>query len=253
MATPPSDPPFTSIRYLPTGEAYDRWAPIYDTDGNFLQALDSLEMQALLPQLISSIPSPRPWRIVDLGCGTGRNTSQLLAQLPDCRVVALDASQGMLDVARARLACYQDRVSFAQSDLLAPPGTALAADAALSTLVVEHVPLAAFFAQAARAVRLGGALLLTNMHEQMGAISQAGFVDARTGEKIRPRSYAHGAGEVVREARRWGFEVLGGGLEERAVEEGMVERLGPRSRKWVGVMCWYGGIFRKVRDGEVGG
>ncbi|KAI1641082.1 putative methyltransferase [Biscogniauxia mediterranea] len=258
MATSP-DPPSTRIRYLPTDEAYDRWAPVYDTDGNFLQALDSMAMEALLPRFLASIASPRPWRIVDLGCGTGRNTALLVRN--DARIVALDASRGMLAVARARLASASASGSppphFELFDLLdatGPPAAALGADAAISTLVVEHVPLGVFFGQAARAVRPGGVLLLTNMHEEMGAVSQAGFVDARTGEKIRPRgSYAHGAGEVVAEARRWGFEVLGSdALEERAVlDDGtMVERLGERSRKWVGVRCWYGGIFRKVRDEE---
>ncbi|KAI1494369.1 putative methyltransferase [Biscogniauxia mediterranea] len=259
MATSP-DPPFTRIRYLPTDEAYDRWAPVYDTDGNFLQALDSLAMEALLPRFLASISSPRPWRIVDLGCGTGRNTAALLARSSsDAQIVALDASRGMLAVARARLASGSPSPHFELFDLLdeatGPPAAALGADAAISTLVVEHVPLGVFFRQAARVVRRGGVLLLTNMHEEMGAVSQAGFVDARTGEKIRPRgSYAHAAAEVVAEARRWGFEVLGSSdaLEERAVvDDGtMVQRLGERSRKWVGVRCWYGGIFRKVRDEE---
>ncbi|KAI0595047.1 hypothetical protein F4775DRAFT_571179 [Biscogniauxia sp. FL1348] len=163
----------------------------------------------------------------------------------------------MLAVARARLAGLSPSVHFELFDMLTaagPPPAARAADAAISNLVLEHVPLAVFFKQAARTVRRDGVLLLTNMHEQMGAVSQAGFVDRSTGEKIRPRgSYAHGAGEVVAEARRWGFEVLGSdGLEEReVVDDGvMVERLGERSRKWVGVRCWYGGIFRKVRDEE---
>lgn len=295
MATIPTDtaadPKFTSIRYLPTTEAYDRWAAVYDTDGNFLQALDSIEMSALLPRFISAIASSAPatspeggWKLVDLGCGTGRNTARLLDLAPPSRdgatggvgeVIALDASAGMLEVASARLrrpgtaGSRLPRLTLAVFDLLAPPGAddlpeavlaAGGADGVVSTLVLEHVPLPAFFAHAARALRPGGVLLLTNMHAEMGALSQAGFVDPATAEKIRPVSYAHGIRDVVEEARRCGLVVIPPGdahegdeaslyvegVREVRVTEGMVERLGPRSRKWVGVTCWFGGLFRKV-------
>lgn len=86
-------------------------------------------------------------------------------------------------------------------------------------------------------------LLVTNMHEEMGGISQAGFVDPMTGEKVRPTSYAHSVGDVVRQGKRWGFEVVGNVLERR-VDESMVEALGPRARKWVGVKVWFGICFR---------
>ncbi|RYP42052.1 hypothetical protein DL767_000564 [Monosporascus sp. MG133] len=266
-----ADPPFSSIRYLATSEAYDRWAAVYDTDGNFLQKLDTMEMKTLFPRFIASLPEParRPRRIVDLGCGTGRNTALLLA-VPDTEIVALDASQGMLDVARSRLlprtgeegpepgketwtgkgeGAARPNLHFALHDIIAtssPPEIARDADGVISTLVVEHVPLRVFFAHAAALLRPGGALLLTNMHADMGAVSQAGFVDAATGEKIRPTSYAHTVADVVAEAGRWGLRVEGGdGIREVAVDEDMIDALGPRSQKWVGVTCWFGGIFIK--------
>ncbi|KAI4869990.1 S-adenosyl-L-methionine-dependent methyltransferase [Hypoxylon rubiginosum] len=257
-----SDPSLSSIRYLPTNEAYNRWAAVYDTDGNFLQALDTIELKTLFPQFLRSVTSPKPWRIVDLGCGTGRNTALLLT-VPDIEeAIALDSSEGMLEVARLRLQQAGDGAS--PSDLVppratpklrlevfdmlatpSPPASAQQADAVISTLVVEHVPLPAFFSQVSQILKPGGVLLLTNMHAHMGAISQAGFVDADTGEKIRPTSYAHTAADVVAEAGRWGLEVEAGGIKERTVDESMVEKLGSRSRKWIGVTVWFGGIFRK--------
>lgn len=125
----------------------------------------------------------------------------------------------------------------------------------VSTLVVEHVPLRAFFAHAAATLRPGGVLLLTNMHADMGGRSQAGFVDPATGLKTRPSSRAHTVADVVAEAARWGLTVVseGGveGVKEVTVSEDMVEALGARSRKWVGVTCWFGCLFRK--DGGDGG
>lgn len=268
MAEPnPADPPFNTIRYLPTNEAYDRWAEVYDSDGNFLQALDDIELKTLFPRFLAAIQSPKPWRLLDLGCGTGRNTALLLGVHSAAEVIALDASKGMLDVARTRLLTTSRSASaknmplrlelfdmLATEPLAVDPGSV---DGIISTLVLEHVPLEIFFAHAARLLRPGGVLLLTNMHAQMGAVSQAGFVDAATGEKIRPRgSFAHAIEDVVREAGKCGFEVESGGAEdvkeggvgflERVVTGDLVESLGPRSRKWVGVKCWFGGVLRKM-------
>lgn len=55
---------------------------------------------------------------IDCGCGTGRLTAELLERLPDGRVIAIDRSQNMLDVARDFLTPrFGDRVSFRQSNL----------------------------------------------------------------------------------------------------------------------------------------
>ncbi|KAI1739579.1 putative methyltransferase [Xylaria scruposa] len=258
-----TDPAFKSVRYLPTNEAYDRWAEVYDSDGNFLQALDDQELKTLFPRFTTLIKSPKPWRVVDLGCGTGRNTALLLG-IHKCEIIALDSSKGMLDVAKNRLSIPNpgtevtesnpslrfdifDMVATSSSPSSVAPHTA---DAVISTLVIEHIPLPVFFAHVAQLLRPGGVLLLTNMHSEMGGISQAGFVDTATGEKIRPTSYAHTVEEVLLEARKHGLEVEtdegGTGIRETAVTEDLVGRLGLRSEKWVGIRCWFGGIFRKV-------
>lgn len=125
------------------------------------------------------------------------------------------------------------------------------ADAILSTLVLEHIPLAEFFATVSRLLVPGGNLLLTNMHPDMGRLSQAGFVDPRTGCKIRGESFVHGISETVQEATNWGFEVVGE-VKEVMVEKGMVDELGRRAEKWVGMKVWFGGVWRFVGKGGGG-
>jgi trans-aconitate methyltransferase len=57
--------------------------------------------------------------VVDAGCGSGRLTAELLARLPGGRVLAVDRSASMLEVARAELSPrFGDRVGFLHSDLL---------------------------------------------------------------------------------------------------------------------------------------
>lgn len=244
----------TSTRYLSaTTTLYDLWAGIYDTDGNFLQAMDTIEMKTLFPRMLSEITTPPPWKIVDLGCGTGRNTAALL-NIPGAEVVGLDASSKMLDVARQRL--QNDKLPRAEGnnlhldiiDLIEssdPPEIALNADAVVSTLVLEHIPCDVFFKHVSRILKPGGILLLTNMHSHMGGVSQAGFVDPKTGEKVRAQSYAHTVQEVEVAAAGHGLKVLGK-IEERAVDESMTQQLGERSKKWIGYTCWFGGLMRKT-------
>ncbi|KAK2751553.1 hypothetical protein FQN55_000274 [Onygenales sp. PD_40] len=263
------------VKYLDTVEAYDQWAMVYDTDNNFLQALDTLEMRSFLPQFLSLLPTPTPSntppKLIDLGCGTGRNTISLLHAAPStATIIGLEPSTKMLELAQARVDKYfgespsvpkqtqtgsgsggeeqdQDRVRLQIYNMLEPAaadGGMGDADGMISTLVLEHVPIDAFFAAAAGMLKPGGVLLVTNMHSEMGGISQAGFTDPATGVKIRPTSYAHSVAEAVAGAERAGFEVLGE-VKKVRVDEGLAEVLGPRAKKWIGVLVWFGGCFRK--------
>jgi SAM-dependent methyltransferase len=239
---------------MTTAKAYDLWAEVYDTDGNFLQALDTVEIRSLLPRMLRLVQqehtaNPKPCKFVDLGCGTGRNTAALLEADRKSTVVGLDVSPGMLEVARKRLEefDFKDRLTLDVFNMLEPlslPKAVQNADGIVSTLVIEHVPADVFFATAAEILRPGGILLLTNMHSDMGRISQAGFVDPKTGDKIRPTSYAHTVNEVEDAAKQHGFEILEP-LLQREVDQSMVGVLGHRSEKWVGIMVWFGGLFRK--------
>jgi SAM-dependent methyltransferase len=252
----------SSFRYMDTASAYDLWSEVYDTDGNFLQGLDTIEMKTLLPSSLQLIRTPKPWKLVDLGCGTGRNTLSLL-RIPGSSVVGLELSSRMLKVARSRVDTelqLMDRNKRAETvnlelfDMIQqpnPPYCALGADAIISTLVLEHIPTEVFFKTASRILQTDGVLLVTNMHSEMGNISQAGFVDPKTGEKVRPKSYAHCIHDVVAEAKKQGFK-LEADVLERGVDEAGSEVLGGRAKKWIGVLVWYGMIFRKTSDGHSG-
>lgn len=59
-------------------------------------------------------------RVLDAGCGTGRDTQLLLELAPDVSVVAVDGSRAMLEQLRIRLADQSDRVEILQADLTRP-------------------------------------------------------------------------------------------------------------------------------------
>jgi hypothetical protein len=112
-------------------------------------------------------------------------------------------------------------------------------------LVLEHVPLSAYFSTLASLLLPDGLALITNMHSDMGAKSQAGFVN-KDGVKVRGSSFAHSVQDTVAEATRMGFEVLN--LKEREMRKDDVESgaVGERGWKWVGTNVWYGVVVRKV-------
>lgn len=284
-----SAPSAATVKYLPTAEAYDAWASVYDTDGNILQAVDNIELETLLPAFIALVrdsvkPNASEISAVDLGCGTGRNTVKLSNALlrskaySQVTVTGIDASEGMLALAKEKLAetltkfALEDPISatsfhynFIHHNFLLPSHNTASneppillkqqifppqsTDCLITTLVLEHIPLKPFFSIINSILQPGGYVLLTNMHPEMGSMSQAGFSSTdQDGNKIKIRgtSYIHGVEETVKAAEEAGFEVIGDVLERGIVDGEMAEKLGKRAAKWVGIKVWYGMILKKL-------
>mgnify|MGYP002352752300 CR=1 FL=1 len=101
------------------------------------------------------------WVVGDLGCGTGAVSATLSGAVG--RVIAVDASRAMLAAAKKRLA-GQDNVELRAGELEALPVEDGELDAALMVLVLHHLPSpAAALAEAARALRPGGRLVVVDM------------------------------------------------------------------------------------------
>lgn len=85
---------------------YYRWhSRIYDlTRWSFL-----FGRQRLIQEIAACLPEPR--RILEIGCGTGRNLVQLAQAFPQARLTGLDLSQDMLDCARPKLQPFGSRIS----------------------------------------------------------------------------------------------------------------------------------------------
>ena len=156
----------------------------------------------------------------------------------------------MLDIAYQRCTIIETRVQVLLRIYNAivdsePPFEVYNSDVVMSTLVLEHIPIRTFFASVAKMLKGGGYLLLTGMHAGMGRSSQAGFWDKKTGEKVRGESFVFENEEVVKEAEKNGFQLVGR-VKERTVMEDDVNELGVRAQKWIGCTVWFGCIFMKV-------
>lgn len=220
--------------------------------------LDEFELKTLLPTFLSLVNVCGAPKIVDLGCGTGRNLRQLLS-IPSATIVGLDASPKMLEVAIKQCNALSEilavspqanEVTFGIHEVRTGaelPKIAQEADGIISILVLEHLSLETFFATCVDAVKLHGYVLLTSIHGELAQQTQAGFSCPASGERIRPVSYPHQMEGILSEAGKWGFEVVGE-VREISITQGMVQNLGRGSAKWAGtgIKAWFGVILTKT-------
>jgi ArsR family transcriptional regulator len=102
------------------------------------------------------------WTVGDLGCGTGQMAAALAPFVG--RVIAVDGSAEMLQAAKRRLRDVEN-VETRRGDLEALPIDAGTLDAAVLVLVLHHVPAPeAVLAEAARALKPGGRVMIVDMH-----------------------------------------------------------------------------------------
>ena len=139
----------------PIQSAYNRWSIRYDEQPNITRDLDA----AVLPQVV---PDLTGLTVVEAGCGTGKNSGWLAEQCQ--QLFALDFSEGML--AQARQKVTAENVTWAKCDLNQRwPVEDGAADVVLFNLVLEHIEnLGSVFAEAARVLRSGGQMFLSEYH-----------------------------------------------------------------------------------------
>jgi trans-aconitate 2-methyltransferase len=155
-------------------------------------------------------------RVLDLGCGTGRDTVALLDRLPRGRVVALDGSLSMLGRLRARLDGLpegdRERVEVVHADITGPRlPVAGEVDAVTSVATFHWIPdHAALFSAVAAVLRPGGAFVA-----ECGGLGNIASVSAAVDAVLGPQpavwNFA-GVEETERRLRDAGFTDVEVGL-----------------------------------------
>jgi len=109
---------------------YYRWhAKLYDaTRWAFL-----FGRRGLIATVADQVKTPT--RILEIGCGTGKNLIALAEVFPGARITGLDLSSDMLDCARAKIAPFADRI-----DLLHRPydGPVAGEDGKFDLIVISY-------------------------------------------------------------------------------------------------------------------
>ena len=189
MRPPPDPDPRARPGSADVSTAYDRWAATYDRDRNLTRDLDAQVVRRHGPAIEGR-------DVIELGCGTGKNTEWLAASAR--QVTALDFSAGMLAQARARVG--GSHVRFVEHDVRQPwPVRDASVDVVIGNLVLEHVDaLAPVFAEAARVLRSGGTVFLCELHpaRQLRG-GQAHFTEGATGETVHVPAFVHSVSEYL--------------------------------------------------------
>lgn len=180
--------------------AYDQWAETYDTAPNCTRELAASVLSRANLRLAGR-------RVVEIGCGTGRNT-EWVAQHAG-KVVGLDFSEGMLRQARARIS--NPTVRFVQHDIRTTwPVPDASADLVIAMLVLEHVDdLMPTIAEAARTLVAGGELFICELHPMRQLLGgQAQFTNTQTAERQLVPAFLHDVSDYVNAGLAKGFELV---------------------------------------------
>ena len=94
----------------------------------------------LMYNIFHYIPADlKPKRILDMGCGTGNLTEQILQHYPEAEIDALDISEDILKESQKRFTA-QPNIRYIQADfkkMHLPPGSY---DLILSSIAIHHIP-----------------------------------------------------------------------------------------------------------------
>jgi SAM-dependent methyltransferase len=139
---------------ISTVDGYASWAPFYDSPGNALVEREGPRVRALLDRLLDEGP---PRTVLDAGCGTGRHALALTTA--GHRVIGVDSSSAMLDIARSKVPDGE----FHQADLADLPLPDRHVDLIVCALALTHVPdLTPVFAEFRRVLKPGGRLIASD-------------------------------------------------------------------------------------------
>jgi MoaA/NifB/PqqE/SkfB family radical SAM enzyme/SAM-dependent methyltransferase len=150
-------------------QAYDRVHDDYD---------DFWLVQAGKPvvELVEKLRLSGSETVFEAGCGSGFGTALLASRLArGGRITAVDISEGMLSIASRRLeAAGRNDVEFILGDAMEALARRRDVDIVFTSWVLGYIPIAPFFAVAARAMKPGGRLAML-VHRENSPVRELGI------------------------------------------------------------------------------
>ena len=179
-------------------KAYNSWAEQYDTNENKTRDLD-------IKATIETLSKYKFKYVLELGCGTGKNTGWLLNNAE--QVIGLDFSQKMLNIAKEKTT--DSSVEFKRADLNKDWEIENQfADLVTSSLTLEHIDdLNHIFNQANQKLKGNGIFFISELHpfkQYLG--SKAKFETENGFEELKV--FTHHISDYVKSAESNDFKLL---------------------------------------------
>ncbi|WP_374030061.1 methyltransferase domain-containing protein [Bdellovibrio bacteriovorus] len=181
-------------------DGYNAWSKFYDQYPNPTVAMDELSFANYWQNLGNK-------NVLEIGCGTGRNTEKLAAK--GNHILGVDVSEGMLQVAREKFPPEDNRVKLVHGDFMTLtefPGAPF--DAVVSSLVLEHIEnLSAYFKKVASLLKPQGEVFLSEIHPERTAKGVLAHFKTPDEQEIHLTSHPHTEEQIDRAAALAGFSI----------------------------------------------
>jgi ubiquinone/menaquinone biosynthesis C-methylase UbiE len=182
---------------METEEAYNQWSEQYDTNHNKTRDLEAIALRESFTGLSFE-------NCLEIGCGTGKNTSWLITKAK--KVTAVDLSYSMLTKAIEKIGA--DKATFIQADITKPWNfTFPPYDLIIFSLVLEHIENLDFiFAEASRVLHKGGRIYAGELHPfKQYTGSKARFETAESLQTVT--CFTHHVSDFINIAKRYALEL----------------------------------------------
>ena len=179
-------------------KAYNIWASQYDSNLNLTRDLDKKCTIKTLKNLDFK-------NVLELGCGTGKNTEWLLNKAE--RIIGLDFSQEMLNKAKAKI--FDKRVLFKKADLTKDWEIENNfVDLITASLTLEHIEnLDQIFSQANLKLKKNGLFFISELHPFKQYSGSKAKYETENGIK-ELEVYIHDISEYIDTAKNNGFKLI---------------------------------------------
>jgi|TARA_B110000259_G_scaffold93189_1_gene107924 predicted TPR repeat methyltransferase len=179
-------------------KAYNLWASQYDSNLNLTRDLDKKCTIKTLKNLDFK-------NVLELGCGTGKNTEWLLNKAE--RIIGLDFSQEMLHKAKAKI--FDKRVLFKKVDLTKDWEIENNfVDLITASLTLEHIEnLDHIFLQANLKLKKNGLFFISELHPFKQYSGSKAKYETENGIK-ELEVYIHHISEYIDTAKNNGFKLI---------------------------------------------
>ncbi|MCF0053501.1 class I SAM-dependent methyltransferase [Dyadobacter sp. LJ53] len=180
-----------------TQKAYDKWSEQYDTNVNKTRDLEAVVLrQILADQFFESI--------LEIGCGTGKNSQWLITRTK--KLVGADLSAEMLGIAKEKLSGTE--ATFIQADITQEWNfTQENFELITFSLVLEHIENLDFiFSEVSKKLTPNGKVYLGELHPFKQYSGSKARFETEEGQTVVP-CYIHNVSDFTEAALKYGLKV----------------------------------------------